>query len=535
MANNSILLLAMATAPIILLIWSPWLHPSNGVPLPVYMTSRDELLAKERGQRVGGRLVLSEKEQKVNLMLMAMKDEEYEAGLSGEPFPPAMHFMLAKHLIDKSEVFDVIKMMPKGAALHVHDSALAPLPWVISELTYLPDLYYCTAIPDRPDKFAGLRFSYFAQPPSDPMVNCTEWKSVASERKRTGNATLFDEWLFHNISMLTADPHSAYPDTYKAWEKFRPCLTSVGDLMYGTVEAFTKYINKALNEFYEDNVQYMEIRYLGPLMKLNSNLGSPDPDFTIRKYIELVENFNASHPDFFGAKFISQSIRIVEESSVQEDIKRGIQNRKKYPDYYAGHDLVSEEDLGFPLLHYIKELLIPSQKNKSLPFFFHAGETDWQGTFVDENLFDAILLNTTRIGHGYAITKHPVAMEMAKQKGIAIEVNPISNQVLGLVSDPRNHPATTLMAYDMPMVISSDDPAVWNAKPASHDYYQAFMGLSGKTGDLTTLKQLVINSIRYSALTDAEERRLMKLWTLKWDAFLDQVIAKYGDRYIRQV
>ena len=69
-------------------------------------------------------------------------------------------------------------------------------------------------------------------------------------------------------------------------------------------------------------------------------------------------------------------------------------------------------------------------------------------------------------------------------------------QVLGLVSDPRNHPATTLMAYDMPMVISSDDPAVWNAKPASHDYYQAFMGLSGKTGDLTTLKQLVINSIR---------------------------------------
>ena len=69
--------------------------------------------------------------------------------------------------------------------------------------------------------------------------------------------------------MLTADPHSAYPDTYKAWEKFRPCLTSVGDLMYGTVEAFTKYINKALNEFYEDNVQYMEIRYLGPLMKVS--------------------------------------------------------------------------------------------------------------------------------------------------------------------------------------------------------------------------------------------------------------------------
>ena len=48
---------------------------------------------------------------------------------------------------------------------------------------------------------------------------------------------------------------------------------------------------------------------------------------------------------------------------------------------------------------------------------------------MDENIIDALLLNTTRIGHGYAMAKHPTAQRMARNKAIAIEVNPISNQV----------------------------------------------------------------------------------------------------------
>ena len=57
--------------------------------------------------------------------------------------------------------------------------------------------------------------------------------------------------------------------------------------------------------------------------------------------------------------------------------------------------------------------------------------SDWTQS-IDLNLVDNVLLNASRIGHGFAALRHPLVMEAVKQKGIAIELNPISNQVSGL-------------------------------------------------------------------------------------------------------
>lgn len=55
--------------------------------------------------------------------------------------------------------------------------------------------------------------------------------------------------------------------------------------------------------------------------------------------------------------------------------------------------------------------------------------TDWYGASTDLNLLDAIMLNTARIGHGYALVKHPILWNAVKSRGIALEICPISNQV----------------------------------------------------------------------------------------------------------
>lgn len=73
--------------------------------------------------------------------------------------------------------------------------------------------------------------------------------------------------------------------------------------------------------------------------------------------------------------------------------------------------MVGQEDLGRPLKEFAETLL---KLPEDIQFFFHAGETNWSGTKSDENLIDAILLGTKRIGHEFALVKHPELLELIK-------------------------------------------------------------------------------------------------------------------------
>ena len=126
------------------------------------------------------------------------------------------------------------------------------------------------------------------------------------------------------------------------------------------------------------------------------------------------------------------------------------------------------------------------------------------------------LLGAARIGHGLALIKHPRLMQIVKERGIAVEVCPISNQLLGYVSDLRNHPAVHYINAGLPVVLSTDDPAIFR-QSLSHEFYVAFMawGL-----DLATLKQLAMNSLAYSAMRADEKQRALAAWDRRWAAFI---------------
>jgi adenosine deaminase CECR1 len=107
-------------------------------------------------------------------------------------------------------------------------------------------------------------------------------------------------------------------------------------------------------------------------------------------------------------------------------------------------------------------------------------------------------------------------MDIVRSRGVAIEVCPISNQILGYVPDLRNHPAVHYISTGLPIVLSPDDPAIMR-HTFSDDFYVAFMawGL-----DLRALKQLAINSLLYSAMTKDEKEKALASWRSRWETFI---------------
>ena len=79
-----------------------------------YMSDRQTLLKKDTVNRTGNRLVLSDNEKKANKILMAWKHKELSSAFATAEFIGAESFITAKPKIEQSQVFKIIKKMPKG-------------------------------------------------------------------------------------------------------------------------------------------------------------------------------------------------------------------------------------------------------------------------------------------------------------------------------------------------------------------------------------------------------------------------------------
>lgn len=265
---------------------------------------------------------------------------------------------------------------------------------------------------------------------------------------------------------MALTPEDVTLNKQTTWTKFKNTFSCVYDLV-SFKPFFYDYIYRSLQELYDDNIIYSELRgTFMPLYDLDGTVYDPKTFFDTIK--QAVADFRSANPEFLGVKYIHSVYRGVDNDTLKTALDQlmNYQSLFEKDNIIAGLDFVGFEEDGHELVQFHTELLGAAGDIK---FFFHAGETNQFGR-TDLNLLDAVLLNSSRIGHGFALNKHPKILEMARERNIAVELCPIANQVLKLNEDPRNHPVATLFASGYPVVVGNDDPSAWNATGLSYDW-----------------------------------------------------------------
>ena len=153
-------------------------------------------------------------------------------------------------------------------------------------------------------------------------------------------------------------------------------------------------------------------------------------------------------------------------------------------------------------------------------YYFHDGESDWGS---NGKLYDAILLKSSRIGHGFNLLNFPYLQEQVKCKQIALEVCPISNSRLDFAA---------ICAFILERgTLNVGSPC----RSITTIILLTILGCrttSGNTHGLDTrsnhIKTLCANSIIYSSLSPCKRKQQYKDWMTSWCKFVDDALSQVG-------
>ncbi|KAJ4357613.1 uncharacterized protein N0V89_002189 [Didymosphaeria variabile] len=515
--------------------------PSLGDPfIQKYLSGRDALVQQEKKQRSDHhfRENLSPTAQEACAIVSQIRFEEqqtlwskdYEDSLASDHVDifPGMMFNLAKERMEKSKLWKIVREMPKGALLHCHLEAMVDLDWVLEEAFVTEGVCVRSDAPLSSEQArlkTGFSFTYSkASAQSDVSIWSDEYARntqvplvAAADGFPDGGRKGFIEWIRLRTSITPEEHVKHHEGPNEVWRKFMSCFPILGSIIYYE-PIFRKFIRKMCQQLLEDGTYYVDLR---SAFSTHRTAGSAKKN--------EVEKFKASEKgkDFWGVRMIWTTVRAFDNRTVVNSMKQCIEMKIEFPELIAGYDFVGQEDLGRPLSDLSPLLFFFRKKcaesGVDIPFFFHAGETLGDGDSVDENLFDAILL----------------------EKKILIESCPVSNEVLRLCGSIMSHPLPALLARGVPCSLCNDDPTILGqgVSGMSHDFWQALQGWDNL--GLEGLGSLAENSVRWASLEDYSQKewvqsikdgstgkglraQRLKEWATRWERFCAWIVDEYG-------
>lgn len=430
-----------------------------------------------------------------------------EEQFAGEMFPRA------RDRIANTTLWQVVRRMPKGSLLHAHLSAMLPYEKIVRTILDTEGMVISASQPidSKEARFnASITFAHVntTLPTNETSISDSHYvpdtqvpiKQAADNFP--GGVEGFLDFIKEKTTVPPEESQRHELGVDEVWRRFQACFGPADTLIQyePVVRAFYKQL---FTDLVNDGINWVEIRSGGSSGKLvHDGAEDIDPDLDVwwDVLLDEVNKFKATEKgqNFWGVRVIwsdargkdrAKITRSMSSSSIagsksltRTGMKIALERKQKFPELFSGYDLVAQEDLGRPLSDLAPELVWFREQteklNLTIPYFFHAGETLGDGNSTDNNLFDAVLFNSRRIGHGFSLYKHPNLIRQVVEQDIMVEVCPISNEVLRLNTDILHHPLPAMIAHGIPTAISNDDPAILGQDVAglSYDFYEAIQG-----------------------------------------------------------
>ncbi|KAJ3548159.1 hypothetical protein NM688_g5331 [Phlebia brevispora] len=556
-----------------------------------YFHRREELIALDRARRVDSSTTLKDVSQLLDeadaifrvIRTLEEKSVWSETSIAAKAADdtahifPGMGFLTARDIIVGTDLFNIVCKMPKGALLHAHLDATVNAKVLLQLVLKHSNIHVrvterltpgnlASTVPEfRPfaaQQLAAVSLAADNYQPSDWIPFSLARENFPSSM---GGPSGFDKWFLQTLTISPAEAYKTHNTTQKIWAKFGSTFLIAHPLIY-YAPIWREYIREFFYSSIEDGISYVEVRinfHARYMFGEDGEENIPHRDW-LREYDRVMSEVKADlkeqgREDEF---IIYTALRFITPEQLEWYLEDCIALKQEFPHLIAGFDLVAHEDPFNPLIEYIVPLTQFVTRTRELgldiPFIFHAGETLGDGTAADMNLYDAILLGTKRIGHGFSLIKHPKLIEICREKSIAVEVCPISyviraelheatlrrdarNEILRLTSSMPMHPLPAMMNHGVPVTLCSDDPAVFGNMGLSFDFFQVcwrnhdFDSLAAHFHDYPTLKVVVASevtglitigelargSFKYCCLTEDEKNRASQIWDKKWRAFLE--------------
>lgn len=174
-------------------------------------------------------------------------------------------------------------------------------------------------------------------------IDGIEWRLVSDVRREIGD-DVYDKKVRQFFTLIVDNPSIHYHDINVAWNKFMQLFIVFSGIVEYK-EVWRDYFRQSLQELYDDNVQYLELRSVFPdLYDMDGNKYGPIDVAQI--YADVLKEFKATHKDFVGCKFIYAPLRGINDETFSTYLPIMQKLMRNFPDLITGFDLVGQEDKG---------------------------------------------------------------------------------------------------------------------------------------------------------------------------------------------